>query len=648
MFKSKYILGFLLLTSCQLAFAASANPETVLEFVMQGMAPTIGKLTTLAISWLGVFAFLQFVITNFGLLKSDSDIQTVIAKCAGAIAWVGVVLYIINNGPEFIQSVGDEMMEITGFTLPTPSSIFVNTIKISGLMAGVAVAASAAPGIGDTLGLVLFIFSLIVLCLGLLFCFKIFMLQLEIGLVAMLSPISFAFLGLNTLKDQGIAPFKSLLSFAYRVILLAVILSGFDGVSDLISQILDEIKESPVRTIVRKGITEIVLEILSALGAYGLLGFLAWKSDSIAASLSSGSTSLGNSDIAGAAAAGAAAGAVAATAGAAAMAGAAQAPQSMANFMSNLGGGGGSIKNASSMGSGGPAPAPPAPPNMSRSGGSAGSAGSGGGATGQSKGSSGAAPASSKPPAPKAGSSSVASGRYGGGASDASAQSTAGSDAGSAKTEATNDSALGQGQDSGGMASGGEATVPDTSAQSGGASATASQGATSAAPGAETASKTNAGGAPSASAPQKANANTAGPGGKAPKQPASSSPGSTANEVSVTPASSSSGASSNVTSATYGAPSSPAPQKANATGSGGGAPKQPESSGSSAPGSGATAAIGGSNDNKMQETLDKISEALDKQGPKTPTLGDRLGEANRQVERERDTTHVSINTHNTD
>ncbi len=60
---------------------------------------------------------------------------------------------------------------------------------------------------------------------------KIFMLQLEAVLIATLSPMSFALLGLNTLRDQGIAPFKSLLSLAYRIVLVGVMLSAFSSVT---------------------------------------------------------------------------------------------------------------------------------------------------------------------------------------------------------------------------------------------------------------------------------------------------------------------------------------------------------------------------------------------------------------------------------
>jgi hypothetical protein len=100
---------------------------------------------------------------------------------------------------------------------------------------------------------------------------------------------------------------------------------------------------------------------------FSLMGYLAFKSDAMAANLASGSTNLGTSDVASAAAMGAAAGAAVATGGASAVAGAAKGGQSMGDIMKSLAGsGGGTVSNASTSGAG-PAPVGPAPlkPSMS-------------------------------------------------------------------------------------------------------------------------------------------------------------------------------------------------------------------------------------------------------------------------------------------
>lgn len=540
--------------------AQAITPDTVLGLIKSGMAPAVSRLTSTAISWLGVFAVIQFIITNFGLLKSDGDLQAVIAKLTASIAWIGVCLYIINNGPDFIQAVGDEMMGLVGFELPSASGVVAQTVKLSAVMASVAVAASAAPFVGNTIGTLLLYISIGLLIVGLLFAFKVFMLQLELGLIALLAPLSFAFLGLSTLKDQGIAPFKSLLSFAYRTIILTVILSAFGQVSEIVVSSISDISAS---TIITNGIGNIVDTILSAMGAYLLLAFLVWKSDAIASSMASGSTSLGNSDIASAAAAGAAAGAVVASAGAAAAGGAAQAPQTMADFMSKFNGGG-SISNAGGMGSGGgsgPAPfTPPASASMSRGGPSTSNSASSG-STGPTNASS--STKSGKPAASPSG--SVASGRYG---------TTSPSSA-----AASNNAQTGQVEQ------------------------------------ADQATQSNADASMSIHPAETSNS-------AAGSQHIASGNGSNFSHSSSKP--------SSIASPSFG--SSP--------------PEVQGGSSSNANGSASTASIGSSE--KMQQTLDDISKSLNNQGQKKPTLKDHLGQANQQVERERDATHVHINTHHTD
>ncbi|WP_304350896.1 hypothetical protein [Comamonas testosteroni] len=732
--KRNLIALAIMLSLVQLSFAQAISSDTVLDLIKDAMGPAISRLTSTAISWLGVFAVIQFVITNYGVLKSDGDIQTVIAKLFASLTWIGVCLYIINNGPDFIQGVGDEMMGIVGFQLPSASGIITQTVKISAVVATVAVGASITPGVGDTIGQLLLYIAIGLLVVGLLFAFKVFMLQLELGLIALLAPLSFAFLGLSTLKDQGIAPFKSLLSFTYRVIILTVILSAFGKVSDAVVDTLSSISAA---TIIANGLGNIVDTVLAAMGAYLLLAFLVWKSDGIASSMASGSTSLGNSDIASAAAAGAAAGAVVASAGAAAAGGAAQAPQSMANFMSGLNGGG-SIKNAGGMGGGGsPAPfVPPASPSMSRTGTTGGSATGGGstgstpsaGATAGSKGSSASGSSAGMPAKPKgSGSGSVASGRYGSTSTSNTASAASSGNSGTAHSDQGAQSSDAQNNDSSIISNGSdgnENSTPESqfgnnsaieaqsNAQNGSQSldsesktagakpengSSVPSGKLSQLPGAQATNSSSAGapkGSAAAGSGGGANraftANSASPtsaSGSAPDDmqgqpgadagahsPSAPQPGSDAmgdeptttqkhdgttslsesssqvpaapsQDLTVKPASAVGGAS-----AATGSSSSKGNSAGHASNgvsqAASGNATQAHQARNTAPGSASTAAI--SSDDKMQQTLDQIANALATQGPKKPTLKDHLGEANRQVERERDTTTVHINTHNSD
>lgn len=193
--KSRHLLvAVFLLVAAQVALAQAQalGANDVLGIIKQAMAPAINKLTSQAISWLGVFAALQFFITNYNLLKTDGDIQSVIAKMFAAVGWIGVVLYIINHGPQFIQAVGDQMFGVVGLDLPSPGNIIGKTIGVSATVSVLALGVGSIPFVGNTAGQLLLYVALAVLAVGMYFAFKIFMLQLELGLIAMLSPLSFS------------------------------------------------------------------------------------------------------------------------------------------------------------------------------------------------------------------------------------------------------------------------------------------------------------------------------------------------------------------------------------------------------------------------------------------------------------------------
>lgn len=532
--KSRHLfIAGILLVAAQGAFAQQTiDVNGVLDMVKQAIAPSIGKLTAQAISWLGVFAVLQFFMTNYRLLVGDGDISSALGKLVGSVVWVGVCLYLINNGSEFIQSTGDQMMGLLGVDMPSPANVVTKTVMVTATLGASAIGVSAIPLIGDTAGLFLVYITLGILAIGLLFAFKIFMLQLEIMLVALLAPLSFAFLGLNSLKDQGIAPFKALISFAYRVILLTVILSGFNQVSDIVSNVISTIDKNQF---VVYGAQKVVQTVLAALGAYLLLAYLAFKSDSIAATLASGSTSMGTGDVAQAAAAGAALGAAVATGGASAATSAGKAPQAMSAFMDKLMGRS-SISNASPFGSGGDTPSftPPAAPSLSV-----------GAPVAE------GASASSPPARPRSESGSspskanVTSGRYG-------------------------------------------ADLPEVERV------------------------------------QRDTANTSSVGQRTATDRTDAAATSASDPVTVTPA---------------GSQDRPV---------GAADAAQRVSPPTAAPGSALSAGISGKPN--LEKDLSKLVDHLtsQQQGPRKPTLGERLGEANRHVSQEQAATHVSINTHHAD
>jgi type IV secretion system protein TrbL len=358
----KIIFSVLLLLATGGAYAAAPpiDVTSIVGTLQASMLPAVDKLSAYAIRVLGVLAALQFFMTNYSLIMSEADISKIITKAAGSVAWIAVCLYLISNGPAFISGVGDDFFTILGVSFPTPGSIIGSTLATS---AGFGILAFAVGQLNSTGGQMLMYVSFAVLAVGMFFAFKILMLHLEIALVAVLAPLSFAYLGLNALKDQGIAPFKALISLGYRILLLSLFMSAFKDVSKATELAMSS---TDAKSIFMNGFGDSILMILSPIAAYICLVYFVFKSDSIAATLASGSTNMGTGDVASAAAAGAAAGAAITSAGASL---AATSPvQSMADFMKSIGGGG-SIANASGSGTGGLPMAPSAvsPPSASLS-----------------------------------------------------------------------------------------------------------------------------------------------------------------------------------------------------------------------------------------------------------------------------------------
>lgn len=340
---------FVLLTfvgTASYAAGSAVTPDTVIGMMQAAAVPAVNTLASKAITWLAIFTTIQFMITNYGLLKSDGGIDSVIAKAIGSFVWLGVCIYIITNGPKFIGGVGDEFFNILGLSLPSPGQIVKSTFSV---VASLTVVAGLVGALSPTAGMMLVYVLFGILAVGMFFAFKIFMIQLELGLVVMLSPLSFSFLGLNALRDQGIAPFKALISLGYRIILTTLILSAFTQVSSVVAATA---AATEFKSIGFSGIGQALDVFLSGLGAYVFLAYLLFKSDAVAASLAGGHTSMGTGDVASAAAAGAAAGAAIASAGAAAAGAAGKGSPTMSDVLGKIMGNG-SLSNASSAGGGG-------------------------------------------------------------------------------------------------------------------------------------------------------------------------------------------------------------------------------------------------------------------------------------------------------
>lgn len=348
---NKKIAFIFLVLWCASSYTAAAEfaGDSVISTIKSAMEGASAGIARAALIWLGAFATIQLVITNIGLLRSGADIEAVFGKFLGSLAWVGFCIYALLNGADFINSVGKGLFNIIDGQLLSASDILIKALATALKIFGVVIIAAALPGIGNTVGPFFTYVLIFFLAVSVLFAFKIFMVQLELGLIVMLAPLSFSFLGLNALKDQGIAPFKALISLAYRIILMMVIMKAFNSIDSVIGAALAKYAEMNfARQILPSNIEELATAIFSGLISYMLLAYLLFKSDSIAATLAAGSTNMGTADVASAAAAGAAAGAAIASGGAAAAA--SKPGQAMADFMK--GKGGDAVNNAAPSGGG--------------------------------------------------------------------------------------------------------------------------------------------------------------------------------------------------------------------------------------------------------------------------------------------------------
>lgn len=346
----KLAIGCIFLCIATAAFSQTATTpdvtSSVVTQIQSAATNATAHLTAQALKWCGIFATLQFVISNFKIIRESGEIPQVMAKLTGSIIWIGIVIYLINNGPTFIKNVGNQLQGLTGVTLPTPGSILATTFSLGGV--GAVLAASTGP-LAPVAGDILWDVDMLLMGIGCYFACKLFMMQLEVGLIAMMAPLSFSFLGLNAFRDQGFAPFKSLVALSFRVVLVGVVIQAYQGIFTDMQTAWTGLTWSQV---LANGLGATFESTLTDLGALIVLTFVMFKSDSIAATLASGSSSLGPGDVVQAAAAGVAAGFAAHAAGNAAKA--SKPAKNMSEFMKGLmGGGQGTITNASPMGGGG-------------------------------------------------------------------------------------------------------------------------------------------------------------------------------------------------------------------------------------------------------------------------------------------------------
>ena len=273
-------------------------------------------------------------------------------------------MYVFLNGPDFIKNVSSFFLQkATGYAgigfdplAPIDTGLVVSGSLLEQLNSTKGVLQSFNPFPSIMLGAV----SIVILAASAVIAFKVLMIFIETKIVIALSPVAFSMMGLNALRDQGFTPLKYLIAMAYRVLILGAVLAAMVSFSDAL---IEEFKLLPVSSD-----PSVWPPIWAAAMGYSLLAALAWKADSIATMLASGSSQMSTGDaaavgaVAGAAVSAAMSGSSAIAGGAKNVVGAAKGP--ISSLFSKMTAGS-EVKNASAGGGAGgqkePGPAPVRP-----------------------------------------------------------------------------------------------------------------------------------------------------------------------------------------------------------------------------------------------------------------------------------------------
>jgi type IV secretion system protein TrbL len=403
-----------------------------------------GRLQAGAYQLFFVLATLQFIITMYGeLTKGGGEIESVISKLAKSVVWMSFCFWLMsdNHASNFIRNTVQYFIDnAIGFTTGTTTKMDVAGVVYSGIDGikavynfAVVLGTGSTTGLSWTLltggsvnilemGIAMFV-SMGVLGVILLvtayMAIKVLMLKIEALLITLLLPLNLALMGLTAMRDQGFAPFKHMVAIIFRILIMGVVIGGMSAIANNLTGYLNGATVDEI-TFVDK-----IILLFSLNMGYLMLGYLAYKADSIAASLASGSSNLGSqSDSAMAAALTAG---LAAMAGGAVGAAAGKGASSVADMMKSS-----TIGNASNSGTG-KTPSPPPPPPASASVGTGGSTGSG-----MPPQPSSSAKAGSAPAGPAAQSSDASAATTNSGGVDVSAAGTASDQSRSASTATSN------------------------------------------------------------------------------------------------------------------------------------------------------------------------------------------------------------------
>lgn len=343
----KLLLVILLAASAPAFAVVQASATALVQSSLTTAATAVfNDLQSWAIGLLGALLLLQLTFTNIKHLFEHSEMPAVLGKLSAGLAWGGISLYIFANGAGIITGVSNFLLTkasgLTGGTPLDPSyPVDLGINMASELLGALDKSQSFLDKLNPFPAMMMGIASVVILVVCAVIGYKIFMLYIETKIVIALSPLSFALLGLDAFREQGFAPLKYLVSLAYRLLILAAILAAMTSVSQVI---VASFKTLPAVTD-----PNVWPPIFAAVIGMGMLGAFAYRSDSIAAMLSSGTSNMspGNNGGASSAASIAKSGVLGGVAGiAAGIAGAAAGGKAMSEVMKEMTSGAGGAAGA--------------------------------------------------------------------------------------------------------------------------------------------------------------------------------------------------------------------------------------------------------------------------------------------------------------
>lgn len=297
-------LFVVLLVVSKSAFADADSIGLLQSSISTALDQISTSLSGICVKWLGGFLVLQMIWTQIQGMLNGAEFERAWGKWAVGFFWAGFCLYIYENGADFIRSIANYLLNLaaglTGEPFTPTYPITVGLASAANLLSafdkGQSILSSLNPFPSIMMGLV----ALVILAMCTVIAFRIFMIAVETKIVIALSPISFALMGLNALRDQGFTPLKYLIAMGYRVMIMGAILAAMTWYSGALVTVFQNLPAS--------NSPSVWPPIWEAAIGYSLLGALAWNSNSIAAHLASGSSAMTTSDLGGPAAIAAAVG----------------------------------------------------------------------------------------------------------------------------------------------------------------------------------------------------------------------------------------------------------------------------------------------------------------------------------------------------